>query len=377
MSLMNSKSQAWFMDFAIALLLFTFTLVVYFSYTNNIQKQEQGNVDVMLKDAKSISNSLALDGYPDDWNNLTVIRIGITDDQNLNSTKLKTFKKLNYTLARQKFATPYDFFVYFVNEKGEVLNINTVCGAGYPLINTTYNIKSAYYYQDPSDSFLLDFMRDEFNADIYFGDNPTDNNDIDSLISNLSKYNFLMMEHPLLGGGEYNNFKDELNNYSSRGGLFMLSGELTASQGKELVGVDFFKKSGQATTDRNSTVNNTDQYLALNVGQNIVFAQAYYVENKSEAVSFKQLATFNNDGKNALSKWKYGNGTIYFFSDFDITSFNGNFVDLVEEAALSFIEGTCNPINLTISISPKDLVKTERYLSYKSKLVKMIVYVWQ
>ena len=377
MNLMNSKSQAWFMDFAIALLLFTFTLVVYFSYTNNIQKQEQGNVDVMLKDAKSISNSLALDGYPDDWNNLTVIRIGITDDQNLNSTKLKTFKKLNYTLARQKFATPYDFFVYFVNEKGEVLNINTVCGAGFPLINTTYNIKSAYYYQDPSDSFLLDFMRDEFNADIYFGDNPTDNNDIDSLISNLSKYNFLMMEHPLLGGGEYNNFKDELNNYSSRGGLFMLSGELTASQGKELVGVDFFKKSGQATTDRNSTVNNTDQYLALNVGQNIVFAQAYYVENKSEAVSFKQLATFNNDGKNALSKWKYGNGTIYFFSDFDITSFNGNFVDLVEEAALSFIEGTCNPINLTISISPKDLVKTERYLSYKSKLVKMIVYVWQ
>ena len=377
MNLMNSKSQAWFMDFAIALLLFTFTLVVYFSYTNNIQKQEQGNVDVMLKDAKSISNSLALDGYPDDWNNLTVIRIGITDDQNLNSTKLKTFKKLNYTLARQKFATPYDFFVYFVNEKGEVLNINTVCGAGYPLINTTYNIKSAYYYQDPSDSFLLDFMRDEFNADIYFGDNPTDNNDIDSLISNLSKYNFLMMEHPLLGGGEYNNFKDELNNYSSRGGLFMLSGELTASQGKELVGVDFFKKSGQATTDRNSTVNNTDQYLALNVGQNIVFAQAYYVENKSEAVSFKQLATFNNDGKNALSKWKYGNGTIYFFSDFDITSFNGNFVDLVEEAALSFIEGTCNPINLTISIIPKDLVKTERYLSYKSKLVKMIVYVWQ
>lgn len=377
MSLMNSKSQAWFMDFAIALLLFTFTLIVYFGYTNNIQKQEQGKVELMLKDAKSISNSLALDGYPDNWNNLTVIRIGITDDQNLNSTKLKTFKKLNYTLARQKFATPYDFFVYFVNEKGEVLNINTVCGVGYYLINTTYNIKSAYYYQDTSDAFMLSFMRDDFNADIYFGDNPTDNNDIDSLISNLSKYNFLMMEHPLLGGGEYNNFKDELNNYSSRGGLFMLSGELTTSQGKELVGVDFFKKSGQATTDRNSTVNNTDQYLALNVGQNIVFAQAYYVENKSEAVGFKQLATFNADGKNALSKWKYGNGTVYFFSDFDITFFNGNFIDLVEEAVLSFIEGTCNPINLTTSISPKDLVKAERYLSYKSKLVKMIVYVWQ
>ena len=377
MNLMNSKSQAWFMDFAIALLLFTFTMVVYFSYTSNIQNQQGSNVDLLLKDATSISNSLVLAGYPDNWNNATVIRIGIANGQKVNSTKLKAFKQMNYSITKKRRGTYYDFFAYFVNEKGEVLNINTVCGVGYPLINTTYNIKSAYYYSDAGDAFMLSFMRDTFKSDIYFGDNPSDNNDIDSLKSNISKYQFLMMEHPLLPTSVYNDVKDEINNFSSTGGLFMISGELTTAQGKELVGADFFKKAGQSQSDRNSTVNNTDEFLTLSVGENIVFAQAYYVENKSEAIGFKQIATFNKDGKNALSKWKYGNGTVYFFSDFDVSLFNGDFLGKVQEAVQGFIQGTCNPINISAAISPRDLVKTERYLAYQSKPVKMIVYAWQ
>ena len=84
------------MDFAIALLLFTFTLVVYFSYTNNFQKQEKGGLDIMLTDAKAISSSLVLSGYPASWSNTTVIRIGIADDQRINATKLKYFKQMNY-----------------------------------------------------------------------------------------------------------------------------------------------------------------------------------------------------------------------------------------------------------------------------------------
>src|SRR3989344_5134525 len=164
---MNSKAQAWYMDFAIAMLLFTFTLIVYFGYTNNVQNQDKGDLDLMIKDAKSISNSLALEGFPKDWDNASVVRIGISDDQHLNSTKLKKLKQMNYTSARRKFATIFDFFVYFTNEKNEVLNIKGVCGAGYPLINTTFNIKSAYYYSDPSDDFLKDFMIDTFAADVY------------------------------------------------------------------------------------------------------------------------------------------------------------------------------------------------------------------
>lgn len=126
------------MDFAIALLLFIFTLVVYFSYTGNLQKQEKGDLDSMLADAKAISSSLVLSGYPVDWDNETVIKIGIADDQKASITKIKYFKQLNYSKTKANFGTSYDYFVFFVNNNGEVLNVSGVCGIGSPLVNTSY-----------------------------------------------------------------------------------------------------------------------------------------------------------------------------------------------------------------------------------------------
>lgn len=357
------------MDFAVGLLLFTFTLVVYFSYTNNFQSQDKGSLDLMLKDAKSISSSLALEGYPGDWSNLTAIRLGIADDQKVNATKVKRLKQLNYATGKKKFATSYDYFVYFVNSNGDVLNINGVCGSGYPLINLTYNIKSAYYYQDPDDSFMLDFMSNAFKADIY-------EDDIDGLVASLSEYNFLVMEHPLLSGGEFSTNKAKLENYSSNGGLLMISGELAAPATNTMAGADFKKKSGQSQSQRTAIVNNTDESLSLNIGDSLAFAQYYYVQNGTGSSNFLRIATFNQTDDNAIARWQYGNGTVYFFSDFDVSNFNGNFVEIVQNGAGSMTEGTCTSVNMT-GISAKDIVKTERYLTYNSKIVKMIVYVWQ
>ncbi|MBI2651934.1 hypothetical protein HYX00_00590, partial [Candidatus Woesearchaeota archaeon] len=345
------------------------------SYTTNFQKQEKGELDVMLTDAKAISSSLALSGYPNDWDNTTVIRIGIADEQKVNATKVKTFDKLDYPTTKKRFGTIFDYFVFFVNDKGEVLNINGICGVGYWLINTSYNIKSAYYYQDDDDDFLKNFMSQTFKADIYFKDQTNDIYGLYGLISNLSKYSFVMMEHPLLSGGDFSDYKPKFENFSSRGGLLMISGELASPSTNNMVGVDFKKRSGQSESERVAIVNNTDPLLSLTIGQSMVFAQYYYVKNTS-AIDFKIIATFNQTDDKAIAKWEYGNGTVYFFSDFDVSNFNGNFVDLVQEAAKSFVESTCNPINIT-GINLKKLVKTERYLNYNSKVVKMIVYVWR
>ena len=375
MNFMNSKSQAWFMDFAIGLLLFTFTLVVYFGYTNNFQSQEKGELDLLLNDAKAMSSSLALSGYPASWDNITAIRIGIADEQKINATKIKLFKQYDYKSSKKKFGTQYDFIVFFLNSKGEVININGVCAIGYPSVNASYNIRSAYYYQDPSDSFLKDFMSQTMKADIYFNDQGNDIYGLYGFASNLSKYQLAVMEHPVLSGGDYNAYKDKIENYSSTGGILLISGELATGQGKNLVGADFYKKSGQSISDRNATVNNTDQYISFSLGDSFVFAQAYYVNNIS-TVNFKQIATFNSDQRNGISKWKYGNGTVYFFSDFDVSYFSGDFVGVVKSGVTGLIEGTCDPINVT-GIPQKKLVKTERYLNYNSKVVKMVVYLWQ
>ena len=349
------------MDFAIALLLFTFTLAVYFGYANNFQKQEKGELDALITDAKSISSSLALPGYPNNWNNETVIRMGIAEEHRINSTKVSNFKLMNYNASKRIFGTIYEYFVFFTNDKGEVLNVNGVCGIGNPIVGTKYNVRSAYYYQDDDDEFLKDFMNETFAADIYFGNNPQDNNDIDSMIINLSKYQLLVMEHPKISPPVYNDYKDEIEDYTSNGSLsyFMISGQLVDAQNKELIGVDFKKKSGESSSECPAIVNSTDQYLSLTVGQSLVFDQCYRVENSTSATppttDFKIISTFNQTDEKAIARWGYGNGTVYFFSDFDVSDFNGNFVDLVQEAAKSFVESTCNPINIT-EINLKKLV---------------------
>ena len=376
----SRSGQAWYADFAVALLLFTFTLIVYFSYTTNIQKEEKGSLDDMLTDAKSISSSLILSGYPTDWNNETVLRIGIAGEQEVNATKIKNFRGIDYNRSKKIFATVYDYFVFFTNSKGEVLNINGVCGIGHPLVETAYNIRSAYYYSSESDKLLKSLMNETFNADIYFGDNPSDLNDIDSLISNLSKYTVLMMEYPNFTSSVYVNYKDEIENFSSTGNLFMISGELVSGQDKEMVGVTFRKKTGQSSNQRTAIVNNTDPYLSLSIGQSMVFGQYYYVKNDTFASppssNLVGISTFNQTDDNAIARWQYGNGTVYFFSDFAVSFFSGDFVKMVGEAAQTLISGICTEVNIT-EADPKRLVKTERYLSHNSKVVKMVVYVWQ
>ena len=369
------------MDFAIGLFLFTFTLVIYFGYTNNFQKTDKGELDTLLADAKAVSSSLTLSGSPSGWDNKTVVRIGIADNQQVNTTKIRYLKNYDYTTSKGKFGTLFDYLVFFVNDKGEVLNINGVCVIGYPLVNASYNLRSAYYYQDSGTDFKLrDFMNQTLKADIYFKSGNQDIYGLYGLISNLSKYDFIMMEHPLMSGGDFSNNMPKIENFSSTGGLLMISGELATPSGSNMIGAVFNKKSGLSISQRTAIVNSTDPSLSLAVGQSMVFAQYYYVENDTSAVApavdFTRIATFNQTDDRAIAKWKYGNGTVYFFSDFDVSNFDGNFVQLIQDAVTSLAGKTCNPINLT-KISAGKLVTTERYLNYDSKLVKMVIYLWQ
>ncbi|MBI2542067.1 hypothetical protein HYV80_05145 [Candidatus Woesearchaeota archaeon] len=390
---LSRSAQAWYMDFAIALLLFTFTLVVYYGYTNNFQKQDKGGLDELITDAKSISSSLALPGYPLNWDNTTVLRIGIADDQAINSTKVKKFKQYGYNASKRRFGTQNDFIVFFIDGNGQVINIKSVCVIGYPAINSSYNTRSAYYYQDENDDFLKNFMNNTLKADIYFNDQSNDIYGLQGLMSNISKYGLVVLEHPVLSGGDYNEYYRELNNFTASGGFLLISGELTTSNGRDLSGIEFWKKSGQSQTQRTAIVNNTDTYLNLKIGDSMVFNQYYYATNTTSlsiesnpqeddynpypAANFLRIATFNQTDDNAVTKWKYGNGTVYFFSDFDVSFFNGDFASMVGDALSGFIGGICTPINVSTAINPKKLVKTERYLTYNSKVARMEVYVWQ
>jgi len=365
----------WFTDFVIGTLIFTLMLIWYYTYTTNISKQDSLTANDLISDAESMSSSVLLSGFPDNWDASTVQGIGVTNNnQRINKTKFNEFMKINYNKSKKLFGTVYDYLIFFTDDNGTVINVEGICGIGSSNVNITYNIKSAYYYDNNNDAFLKDFMMNTLDADVYSAQPGYD--DFDALADNINSYGFVVIEHSLLSTSVFNNNKGKIEDFVENKGLLMLSGEIVSAQGKEMIGVKFYKKSGQSESDRNSTVALEDEFLAFAVGENIMFRQAYYVENQSDANNFTEIVKFNNDNKAAIARWTYGSGKVFYFSDFDASYFNGNFVEEVTEAIKKWGNFRCSPINMS-NIQYKNLVKIDRFLIYNSKPVKMVLYLWQ
>ena len=113
---------------------FLFFTCLFFTQTSNFQSKEEGTLAKTVSDAQSISSQLLLSGYPTDWTNTTVLRIGIADNNLLNITKLNQFHSLDYTFSRIKFGTTNDYLVFFADSNNTVLNINGTCGTGKPSV---------------------------------------------------------------------------------------------------------------------------------------------------------------------------------------------------------------------------------------------------
>ena len=356
------------MDFTIGILIFLFTLGIYFGYTANFEKQEGGSIGKVLNSAQAISSSLVLSGFPKDWNSSNVIRIGISDDQRINSSKLQKFRGLNYSKTKNSFSTPYNYAVYFANKDGEVLNIDGTCSIGSSNVTTNFNTRSAYYYHDISNSYLKDFMENVFKADVYV------NTEISQLASNVNNYGFILMENPKLSAADFNSYKDEIENFTANNGILLLSGEISAD-GSNLAGAQFYKKTDQSAAGRDSTINKTDSYFDFGLGSDLLFSDAYYAA-KSSGNNFLSFASFTSDGNNATASWNNGNGTVYFFSSLSSAYSGGNFQNTFEDGLKSLIGGTCTPLNLS-GTNTKKLATAERYLIYNSEVVKMVVYSWE
>jgi hypothetical protein len=371
----SNSAQAWFTDFAIGMLIFMFMLIAYYSYVSNISQHDGLVMKDLISDAESLSSSLLLPGFPEDWDDTYVESIGITNDnQNINKTKIIDFKDMEYQKTKTLFGITSDYFIYFLDENGNIANVEGICGIGAPEINVTYKVKSAYYYDNAADSFLKEFMEDSLNADIYSAEPGYD--DFETLISNINEYGFVVIEHSMLTTSTFTNNKDKLENFTANRGLLMLSGYIVNAQGREMAGVKYYKKAVQSISDRNSTVTSEDEFLAFTEGEHIVFRQAYYVENQSGAKNFTEIVRFNADNRIAVARWDYGNGSVFYFSDFDVSYFEGEFVDEVTDAVKRWGKFECNPINLS-GIPYENLVKIERLLIYDSKPIRMVSYVWQ
>ena len=349
------------MDFAIALLLFTFTLVVYFSYTTNFQKQEQVDLNVMLTDAKAISTSLTLGGYPTDWDNVTVMRIGISDEQKLNESKMRHFSELKYNETKRRFATVYEYFVFLEGSNKSLSNFGIKCGVGHPIINVTRKFKRAGYFRQAEYQMEDEVtqLETKLGINIY-----RDWTSAANLLSNVSKYDFILMETPKLSTSQ----ASDLNDYVANGGFVFVSERIITKENDIVLGINFTKR---VACNQNATVIVDDLFLTLKKGDKFEPAECPYIEGP-----VTKIAEFP-DGKIAIAKWNYGKGNVYFFSDFDVQylpTLQQNVADAIEASITDC--GTSDDIQVN-KTNAKRFVKIERFLNYNSRIVKMVVYLWQ
>jgi len=132
MKRLKSRSQAWYADFTLAIFIFTFLLIIYFSYTSNLSNEDSDVLKDLTNDIKSISSSLVVKGYPVNWTESNVQRLGLTDNtQRINQDKLIQFINLNYDDRKSLFNTQYDYFIFFKNNNGCLVNISDNFGIGH------------------------------------------------------------------------------------------------------------------------------------------------------------------------------------------------------------------------------------------------------
>ena len=388
---MMNKAQMWFMDFVIAMAIFSLALIWYYTHTTNISTQDTITRDGVISDAKTIASSFTSSGYPLNWNSNNAIRIGFTDSNNkLDTSRFREFTEINYNKSKRLLGIISDYFLFFTNESGDVQNVEGFCGTGGHGVNASYDIKEAYYYEGDTaggEDYLKSFMENTFHATVYCQSDPKCSTSLffDEFIVDMDNYDFIVVEHPTWSDGDFDDFKDAANPWVQAGGIMFLGGEMGSSMQSTGLGARFRKKSGTSESDRLTTVVNEDEFASFNLAENIIFTQAFYVRPDGGTI-LKDIARFNGtrvefddikaNGDIAVARWPYGNGKVFFFSDFDADYLNGDILATLQNAAKKWADAKCLPINIS-NLKRENLVKAERLVTHNSNLLKMVLYLWQ
>ncbi len=133
---MKKKAQMFGTDLMIASIIFFIGIIAFFMYSLNSPNEAQENIDSLIYDGGIIADSILSDGYPQNWNQDNVIKIGILDNNKINQTKLENFYELtinNYDKTKSIFNTKFDYYLFLNNDM--VIDSQTISGFGKPGIN--------------------------------------------------------------------------------------------------------------------------------------------------------------------------------------------------------------------------------------------------
>ena len=147
----NKKAQSFFWDFIIGLFIFTLIILLFLRYNTSFESKED-STENLLREAKTLSESLMTQGYPYNWTTGDVEQVGIisSDENNkgrIDANKLAAFANMSYEdydNVRFLLGISHDFIVFFEDKNKDIIPISlgdgTIAATGKPNINST-NIK--------------------------------------------------------------------------------------------------------------------------------------------------------------------------------------------------------------------------------------------
>jgi len=340
----------------------------------NKSEEYRSSQDALLTDAKMISNSLMLTGYPNSWNIDTVERIGLTDlNSRFNRTKILEFTKIPYSESKKMFDVTHEFLVYFENERGVAVPVFGVCSFGHPDVNLSKIRQIGYYYGD-SDANLHGVL-DAFNYDVYCDSGcggATMGPFRNAIVGDL--FDFIIIKDTDVGATvapeTITAIEDEF------------------ALGKHVLLIDEFSKIGTtpngffgAVSDTEVVVSNSDHqilkempYLDYAIRTSITVNSDYRI---AEAVNADGLNLQNYaevKGDITFRSWNWTNGTIHHMPSFDITG-PAEFYEDMEEAIFDLSNPDCKQMDLD-NIEYENIVRLSRFLIKKNQAVNMVILVW-
>ena len=105
------KAQVWTTDFSLSLLIFVISVVLFGRAVSNLSLVTGENLNELVVEGRSVSDALTSQGYPINWTEGNVKRIGLMEQgKKLDNEKLQKLLNMSYQDTREILGMDYDYF---------------------------------------------------------------------------------------------------------------------------------------------------------------------------------------------------------------------------------------------------------------------------
>lgn len=137
-------------------------IAFYLNYSPNLGTDENIKRGKLISEGTKISGTLISSGVPQNWNESTVIVIGLTENNiRLNETKFLQACNLTTEFLKQSLGVDDEFYVELQNSSRDTLNISAKCGFGsmFTLFNDTTQSCPKFNLGNQSPEHLIKIQR--------------------------------------------------------------------------------------------------------------------------------------------------------------------------------------------------------------------------